>query len=370
MEIKQVTFQTSRPNREPIRMELLMDDLTLNPLGRLPLIPEQILRTHHVAEPYDDRFRSCARLLQALWREDKGLPLGTYISSEGKRKKLGSRITAAAGLAGANFLSPAIAHLTHKEVAYREIGALIDEDRLWTNLLSSMPLTFNLLGPLSLDLALATRTIQNLIPDLHDAMVRAVWFEHSPGRGSPIFTSDGTAFDALIIYERASSRTGFIAIEIKYAETMQEPVPRMRPRYDELATSSGLFIDPESQALRTNPLQQLWREHLLAHSMLANGLYNEGRLIVIGPSLNYHVQNAIGGYQCQLNQLTEHQAGFDAFTLEQIIAAMAEAGEPDHARALYRRYCDWHLIDGELELSIADATGQRRHLEQQIQPTS
>ncbi|MGO4527003.1 hypothetical protein AB4097_19350 [Microvirga sp. 2MCAF35] len=336
-----------------------MNDVSLVPLDRLPLIPEQILRAHHVAEPYDDRFRSCARLLQALWREDKGLPLGTYISSEGKRKKLGSRITAAAGLAGANFLSPSIAHLTHKEVAYREIGALIDEDRLWTNLLSSMPLTFNLLGPLSLDLALATRTIQNLIPDLHDAKVRAVWFEHSPGRGSATFTNDGTAFDALIIYERASGQTGFIAIEIKYAETMQEPVPRMRPRYDDLASSSGLFIDPESQALRTNPLQQLWREHLLAHSMLANKLYDEGRLIVIGPDLNYQVQNAIGGYRCQLNQLTDRHAGFDGFTLEQVIEAMASAGEAEHARALYRRYCDWHLIDGEIELSLTKLTEAR-----------
>jgi hypothetical protein len=32
----------------------------------------------------------------------------------------------------------------------REVGAFINEQRLWTNLLSSEPLTFNLFGPLRL----------------------------------------------------------------------------------------------------------------------------------------------------------------------------------------------------------------------------
>lgn len=339
-----------------------MDDITLTPLDRLPLIPEHILRAYHVAEPCDDRFRSCARLLQALWREDKGLPLGSYISSEGSRKKLGSRITGKAGRAGANFLSATIAQLVYKEVAYREIGALIDEDRLWTNLLSSMPLTFNLLGPLRLDLNLATRVLHNLIPDFHNATVKAIWFEHSPGRGSPKYTADYTAFDALIIYERDTGKGGFLALEMKYAEAMQEPLARMRPRYDELAGSSGLFIDPGSPALRTNPFQQLWREHLLAQAMLNDGLYDEGHFIVIGPALNSNVQNAIGGYRCQLNQLTEHQVGFEGITLERFVDAIAQAGEVDHANALYRRYCDWHLIDGELELALADLSSPQAAL--------
>jgi hypothetical protein len=39
------------------------------------------------------------------------------------------------------------AHTARREAAYREVGALIDQERLATNLLSSMPLTFNLLAP-------------------------------------------------------------------------------------------------------------------------------------------------------------------------------------------------------------------------------
>ena len=114
---------------------------------QLPLIPANVLKKHHVHEPLDTRFRSAARLLQALWREDRDLPIGSYVNEDGKRRKLGSRISEVAGRAGGNFLTPEIAHTARREAAYREIGALIDAERLATNLLSSMPLTFNLLAP-------------------------------------------------------------------------------------------------------------------------------------------------------------------------------------------------------------------------------
>jgi hypothetical protein len=56
-----------------------------------------------------------------------------------KHHQLGSRISNAAGAAGGNFLTAEIFQIARREVAYREIGALIDVERLATNLLSSMP---------------------------------------------------------------------------------------------------------------------------------------------------------------------------------------------------------------------------------------
>ena len=109
------------------------------PINQLPLIPADVLKKHRIHEPLDTRFRSAARLLQALWRKERDLPIGSYVSKDGKRRKLGSRISEAAGRGGGNFLTPEIAHIARREVAYREIGALIDEERLATNLLSSMP---------------------------------------------------------------------------------------------------------------------------------------------------------------------------------------------------------------------------------------
>ena len=73
---------------------------------------------------------------------------------------------------------------------------MIDVDRLFVNALSSMPLAFNLFGSLALDLDLATKVWQRLLPDfVHHVM--SIGFEHSPGRGDSRFLGDRTAFDAV-----------------------------------------------------------------------------------------------------------------------------------------------------------------------------
>jgi hypothetical protein len=69
-------------------------------------------------------------LLQALWREDRDLPIGSYVNEDGKRHKLGSRISESAGRGGSNFLTLEIAHTARREAAYSEVGALIDAERL------------------------------------------------------------------------------------------------------------------------------------------------------------------------------------------------------------------------------------------------
>ncbi len=40
---------------------------------RLPLVPPDILQAHMVHEPGDTRFKAAARLLQALWRAERGI---------------------------------------------------------------------------------------------------------------------------------------------------------------------------------------------------------------------------------------------------------------------------------------------------------
>jgi len=318
-------------------------------ISHVPLLPAALLRKHHIFEPLDHRFRSAARLLQSIWREDRELPIGSYVVA-GKRKKLGSRISPAAAKAGSNFLLPAIAWLVRRELAYRESAALIDEGRLYGNLLSSMPLCFNLFGLLKLDLAFASRVIGELFPDLAGAKVQAVLFEHSPGRGDPALTGDHSAFDAFIRYETTTGKKGFVAIELKYSESCQETVPTIRPRYDDLAEVSGLFVDPMKPALRTNPCQQLYREHLLAQAMLMRGDYDEGRFVVIAPQLNTLVANAVATFKRELKPAGEDQVGFAGITLEETIVAIAMAGEEEYAAKLYRRYCDFQLVDGELTL--------------------
>nr|WP_134500740.1 hypothetical protein [Microvirga pakistanensis] len=261
----------------------------------------------------------------------------------------------AAGLAGANFLSPAIAYVASRELAYREIGAVYDVDRLHMNLLSSQPLVFNLFAPLKRDLALATKVVAEILPGLM-AEVTDILFEHAPARGHLAFTGDHTAFDLLIRGRTPSGKRAFIAVEVKYSESCQEPVPSMHSRYAELSASSGLFIQPEAASLRANPIQQLFRQHCLAQVMLQHDLADCGIYLFIAPTLNHLAQGAAATYAQHLAEPQSGQALFVNVALEHLIEAIAEVGEHNHARALYRRYCDWWLIDGELQLDAAPST--------------
>src|SRR5207247_3777076 len=114
----------------------------------------------------------------------------------------------------------------------------------------------NFFGGMKLDLTLATETFRQIAPDFVDE-ITDVLFEHSPARWHPSFTNDGTAFDVLLKCTTTQQQSGFIAVELKYSESMREPPATMRPRYDELSRVSGLYKDPEHAALRANPLQSL-----------------------------------------------------------------------------------------------------------------
>lgn len=310
----------------------------------IPLIPEEILRQHQCLEPDASRFTAAARLLQSLWRQGQNLPVGRHRSPSGEIREIGSRLTLSAGRAGANFLDPAIASLVRRELVYREIGALIDADRLFRNLLSSMPLVFNLFGPLKLDPELATRVLQLVLPGF-TGTVTQILFEHSPGRGNPAFSADYTAADALVRYRTEDGRRGFIFVEQKYTETLQETTQPTRPHLDQLSTQSGLFKDPHADSLRNSPCQQLWREHLLAASMIHRGIYDEGHFIVIAPRLNWHAQNGIAAYGRHLKKPEPGQPTFAGIFLERFIESIGTAGEPDYAQRLHQRYCDFARID-------------------------
>ncbi|WP_155897334.1 PGN_0703 family putative restriction endonuclease [Aureimonas ureilytica] len=325
------------------------DPIAFGPQPTIPLLPDALLKRHRTFVHTDTRFRAAARLLQCLWREDRQLPIGLYRDGNGRRRKLGSRLTATDARQGANFISPAIARLVEKELIYREIGAVIEEERLRQNLLSSQPLCFNLFGPMKLDLGLATAVCEQLLPGFFRKVVD-VRFEHSPARGHKAFVGDGTAFDVLLRGYTPAGRRAFVGIEVKLTEGCHEPLPRFSGCYEEIAQSSSLFVDPGNPALRANPVQQLFRQTCLGAAMLRNELYDEGLHLLIAPQDNHLAQNAADSFRRQLREPDTGRLPFRAISLETVIGAIATAGEPELARLLHRRYCDYGRIEALLEL--------------------
>jgi hypothetical protein len=353
------------PKKSPLRIPPpapIDDPLDLSafgPLSVVPLVPEDILVRHKALVPTDNRFRAAARLLQALWREDRELPIGSYVDAEGKRVRLGSRITEAAGKRGANLLTPEIAALVRRECVYRELGAMIEVDRLRGNLLSSMPLTFNIFAPLKFDLRQAARLVAAMFPGLMTE-VRAIKFEHSPGRGSAVYTRDYSAVDLCIYGLNAVGRRVMIGWEIKYSESTFEPTPnRISDRQLQITANSGLYREAEDPGLFLYPHQQLTRELNLCQSILDHGDVDIAVFVLASPRLN-HLTQAMGEtFGALLNPPQDGRVSFASVTLERVLEALVSIGMVHHAQALHRRYFDFHQVDGELELDAARAQAKR-----------
>jgi hypothetical protein len=289
--------------------------------------------------------------------KDQGIPTATSVRhGNNSGSSFGSILSAEAARAGRNFLSPAIYRLVLQELLMREEDAAIDEERLFGNALSSMPLTFNLFGPLALDHDLATAVFRRLLPDFVHT-VEQIIFEHSPGRREDRFLKDRTAFDLAVRVITPDGEPATVFIEVKYSESMEGPAARMRDRYNEASRQVRLYRDPDSAILRSDAIEQLWREGMISQLAVDNGVTSRAVFMAIGPRLNRRVQAVFRVYEAELlnvNQREPDRVAFAPLTLETVIEAIATAGASDLAQALWARYCD---LDKAYRLSMQEIGG-------------
>lgn len=210
-------------------------------------------------------------------------------------------------------------------------------------------MTFNVLGLLKLNHSLAKAVLKQVLA-IDAALIDGVYFETSPGRGSDDYIGDHTALDALIAYRESDGETGFVGIEVKYAEAPTSTATPAKPRLLELASKSGLFKDASAPELQQSSLRQFFAEHVLCYSMVhEQRLFDRGRFIVIAPTMNHEIQSALEAYQAHLDPAHRGLLPFKVVSLEAVVAAICDAGELELARLLDERYLDfgpvYDLID-------------------------
>jgi hypothetical protein len=179
-----------------------------------------------------------ARFAQSQWRETHGYPIGCEPYAGGPRSTpVGSRLDLAfARTSGANFITPGALAAVRARLAAPERHQMLREDRLWADLLSSMPLCFNLFGDLAEQPDAAQRAVRAWWPGAPGGGVR-VRFEHSPGRCDPAFLGNKSAFDVAFELDQGSGHRAIIGVETKYHEhpiAEGPPKPAALGRYVEV----------------------------------------------------------------------------------------------------------------------------------------
>src|SRR5690349_299748 len=112
-------------------------------------------------------WRRAARRHQSNWREERGYPRGNLRPRDCSTRSLGSRLQLEfARKGGANFLTPQSCMAAVDRMAKTQRLETLDKDRLWSDLLSSMPLCFNLFGPAWADSRLAAAVGGRWFPSL------------------------------------------------------------------------------------------------------------------------------------------------------------------------------------------------------------
>lgn len=265
----------------------------------------------------DDDFTRRMRLHQSWYRDRVlGVPYGTgpWASS---RTRYGNMLTGASAEKGLNFLTPGIFALARQRIAE---GGGVEPFRALRNMLSSQPMCFNLFGELAFDVERAPRLAARQVQALWGrsiARVTDVRFEWVPTPASE-YLNDRTTFDAFIEYETEGGRAGFIGIETKLCEPFS-PKEYDREEYRRWMTEDAPWRADASARVSRIQHNQLWRDHLLAWSLLQHhgSKYAEGRLTVVYHPGDANCRSAIEGYRALLHD----EATFSAFDLAEVAAA-------------------------------------------------
>jgi hypothetical protein len=196
--------------------------------------------------PSDPPRRASYRALQSWYRETVlGVEPGWHPSG----RLLGSLLPKPRELDGLNFLDAQIAGYAKRRAwQVQQDGGTLEVGRLRRNMLSSMPLCFNLFGKLHAERSAAAKALSAVL-GLDIADIDEVLVEHAPPAAKQLL-GDRTAFDAFLTYTTATGAKGFVGVETKYTEPFSRGRARHQPAVAQRAAGGG---NPGNRRLPARP---------------------------------------------------------------------------------------------------------------------
>ena len=188
---------------------------------------------------------------------------------------------------GSNFISEAAFEFAQEKVLQKQHNKnlTIDEFRLFNNMISSMPMCFNLFSDLRKllkeDSVEASRIAKDLFLEIPwIARLVEVDVEFIP---TPIadYTNDKSAFDAMLIVEDQKGQKGLISIETKYTDILGGNTAKDSATKNALVEQGAFFNDALKAGLQEKGYKQIHRNFLLTYAYaLKQGFAHFSNVIV------------------------------------------------------------------------------------------
>lgn len=292
----------------------------------------------------ENDFKKRMRLHQGWWR---AFVLG---ENEGKHPKKENDNVCSTLLNGEqtknNFLSN-IAKNVVKEVLEKrnEVNSgLVDPKRLYNNLLSSQPLTFNFFAPLFLDVRVCLNFLRKFYPNI--TAVNKVHFEHANSENK----FDNSAYD--VAFEvNDGSKKGIIGFECKYTDSFSS-TEYDKPAYKTIYDQSEMWCKPYSELIKSK-FNQLFRNQLIGESFKQN---KQNKYDFAYLALFCHHQDESGikiGEEYKLMLKEEQSNHFLIITyrdfFEQIMKLELSWQMREYFMLLWARYCGLKLSNSAYE---------------------
>ncbi len=204
---------------------------------------------------------------------------------------------------GKNFILSETFEYARLRVKEKKTEETIDAYRLFNNMLSSMPLCFNLFHPLMLMLerneAAVNTIFQKLFPTLRITIVNEIKIEFVP---SPIgnYLGDKSGMDAAILYSNTDSQKGIIAIETKYIDKLGTNSASNASLHNSFARQLNAFTDKGLLDLSLSS-PQIIRNFLSLEKYKSVAGFHEAYSVILSHAGNPYTEGEVRDFKNTLN---------------------------------------------------------------------
>jgi hypothetical protein len=209
---------------------------------------------------------------------------------------------------GSNFVSKCAFKYAKQRVIDKAIcpELTIDEYRLFNNMLSSMPLCFNLFSDLRRILVKDKKECSAIVKALFQEIkwietVEYIGVEFIP-TPTREYTDDKSAFDAIIIVKDKNGKKGLISIETKYTDGLGSNSSSKTSLKDDLVSKEKIFSQELVQQIKKDGYSQLLRNYLLTYSYKKKNGFQLFANIIISPREDVDSEKEIEALKANLER--------------------------------------------------------------------